>query len=264
MVRPETAVPVGCPMPFSTLVYAVHLFVGMLLFAEAGRRLARARSRRGAADGLGVVDTAVLGLLGLIVAFSFSGASSRFDARRQLIVEETNAIGTAWLRLDLLPAQTQPMLRSLFRDYLDSRIELYRLFPDREAVLATFVEGERIQGEIWKQALAAGEGSQSATMLLVPALNQMFDIATTRTASAVIHPPPVIFVVLFCLALGGGLIAGYSTGKSARRDWLRTVAFAAITAATFYVILALEYPRSGAIQIEEMDRILTRLRASMG
>jgi len=69
----------------------------------------------GARAGAGAVEGSVFGLLGLLIAFTFSGAAFRFDARRQLAVEETNAIGTAYLRLDLLPADKQPALRDSFR-----------------------------------------------------------------------------------------------------------------------------------------------------
>jgi hypothetical protein len=88
-------------------VLAIGLFLGMLLLQEIGRRI---RLRRLARDpdqaeaGFGVVEGAVFGLMGLLIAFTFSGAASRFDTRRQLVVEEANAIGTAYLRLDLLSA----------------------------------------------------------------------------------------------------------------------------------------------------------------
>src|ERR1044071_562771 len=126
------------------------LFVGMLLFLEIGRRLATGRGKRDAeisgegveAEGVGAVDGAVFALLGLLIAFTFSGASSRFDTRRQLIVEETNDIGTAYLRLDLLPADLQPALRESFRRYLDARIEVYRKLPDIAAARKSLAKAD--------------------------------------------------------------------------------------------------------------------------
>ena len=105
----------------TVFLFTFGLFLGMLLFLEIGRRIAirRMKEDAGAAgEGIGAVDGAVFALLGLLIAFTFSGASSRFDTRRQLIVEETNDIGTAYLRLDLLPADLQPALRESFRRYL--------------------------------------------------------------------------------------------------------------------------------------------------
>ena len=97
----------------------------------------------------------------------------RFDDRRHLIVEEANNIGTAYLRVDLLPAPAQPALRSLFRQYLDSRLEMYRKLPDVAAAKAELARSLKLQGGIWSTAVAAclDSGSQSAHMLLLPALN---------------------------------------------------------------------------------------------
>jgi hypothetical protein len=103
------------------------LFIGMLVFTEAGRRLGLRRLARGseaAPAGFGVVEGAIFALMGLLIAFTFSGAASRFDTRRHLVVEEANAIGTAYLRLDLLPASTQTALRESFRQYVEARLEV--------------------------------------------------------------------------------------------------------------------------------------------
>ena len=101
------------------------------------------------------MDGAVFALLGLLIAFTFSGASSRFDTRRQLIVEETNDIGTAYLRLDLLPADLQPALRESFRRYLDARIEVYRKLPDIAAAKKSLAKADELQRQIWRQAIVA-------------------------------------------------------------------------------------------------------------
>ncbi len=109
---------------------AIVLFVGMLLLLEMGRRLGNRRLATdpdGARAGTGTVEGAVFALLGLMIAFTFSGAASRFDTRRDLIVQETNAIGTAYLRIDLLPVNAQPAMREHFRQYLDSRLEVIAL-----------------------------------------------------------------------------------------------------------------------------------------
>lgn len=101
-----------------SLLIASALFFGMMLFLETGRRIGvrrRAQDPEGAGAGTGAVEGAVFALLGLLVAFTFSGAASRFDARRALVAEEANAIGTAYLRVDLVPANAQPALRDLFR-----------------------------------------------------------------------------------------------------------------------------------------------------
>src|SRR6185436_2599128 len=113
------------------------------------------KDSEGARQGFGVVDGAVFGLLGLLIAFTFSGAAARFDERRQLIIEEANDIGTAYLRIDLLPESAQSRLRELFRQYLDSRLETYRKLPDLEAAKAELARSIKLQNEIWTAAIAA-------------------------------------------------------------------------------------------------------------
>ena len=100
-----------------------------MLFLEMGRRFALRRKREdpeGAEKGLGAVEGAIFGLMGLLIAFTFSGAGERFQHRRDLILQETNDIGTAWMRIDLLPADAQPQMRQLFREYLDARLRTLR------------------------------------------------------------------------------------------------------------------------------------------
>ncbi len=245
------------------------LFLGMLLLLDVGRRIGarrRAQDPEGAGAGIGAVDGAVFALLGLLIAFTFSGAAARFDARRALIVEEANNIGTAYLRLDLLPGEAQPALRDLFRRYVDSRLETYRKLPDFKAATAELDRSILLQGEIWTQAVAAGrlEGAPpAATMLLLPALNQMIDITTTRTMAAQMHPPMIIFAMLCGLALASALLAGFGMAGGKSRDWLHMLAFAAVLALAVYVIIDIEYPRLGLIRVDAFDQALVDIRASM-
>jgi len=252
-----------------TSMITLALFVGMLLLLDLGRRVGvrrLANDPEGGQAGTGAVDGAVFALLGLLVAFTFSGAASRFDERRNLIVQETNDIGTAYLRLDLLPASAQPALRDLFRRYVDSRLDVYQKLPDIEASRAALASSTKLQGEIWNHAVAAGrmEGAPpAATMLLLPALNQMIDITTTRTMAAQIHPPLVIFAMLFALALAGALLAGYGMAGGKSRSWIHMIGFAAVMAGAVNVIIEIEYPRMGLVRVDAFDQALVQLRDSM-
>jgi hypothetical protein len=130
-------------LALAALLSAVGLFLGMLILFDVGWRIGIARLTRdseGVAKGGGAVEAAVFALLGLLLAFTFSGAASRFEARRPLITEEANAIGTAYLRVDLLPDDAQPEMRQLFRHYLDTRLETYRNVRDVAASKAKFAE----------------------------------------------------------------------------------------------------------------------------
>src|SRR5262249_35035668 len=154
-------------------------------FLEVGRRIGvrrRAADAEGAQEGVGAIESAVFGLLGLLVAFTFSGAATRFDARRQLIVEEANDIGTAYLRIDLVPTDAQPAVRESVRRYVEARLEVYRRMPDLAAAKEQMLKATQLQGEIWRQAVTACQASPTppATLLLLPALNAMIDITTIR------------------------------------------------------------------------------------
>jgi hypothetical protein len=250
-----------------TAILALGLFLGMLLFLDVGYRIGVRRLAKdgdGARAGAGTVEGAVFALLGLLIAFTFSGAAARFDGRRQLIIEESNAIGTAYLRLDLLPADKQPALRELFRRYVDTRLAAYQKLPDINAAMLDIAKANALQNEIWQGAVAAcrsGDSPQS-TMLVIPALNQMFDIASARTLAGQIHPPAVIFALLGVFALGGAMLAGYGMAGGKRRSWIHWIAFALVMSITFYVILDIEYPRLGLIRVDAFDQALVDLRQS--
>jgi len=257
-------------MKFTLLavLLAFGLFVAMLLLFETGRRIAlRRKAKEGdaAADDFGAVGGSVFALLGLLIAFTFSGAASRFDARRHLVVEETNAIGTAYLRLDLLPAEAQARLKESFRRYLDARLDAYRKLPDLAAARAGLAKATTLQGEIWRQAVAACQEANSTptTSLLLSALNEMIDITTTRTMAAEMHPPIIIFVMLSGMALAASLLVGHSLATVTAGRWMHKLIFAATLATAIYVIIDLEYPRLGLIRVDTFDQALVDLRQSM-
>jgi len=247
----------------------ISLFVLMLALMEIGRRAGVRRRRQegeAASDGLGTFDGAVFGLMGLLVAFTFSGATERFYARRHLIIQETNAIGTAYLRIDLLPAAAQPTLRDDFRNYVDTRLAYYRtLHEDSEESRKNLERVTGLQGKIWSEAVAACEKARAPATpaLVLGALNEMIDITTTRAASLEMHPPKVVFWALGILVLASALLAGYGTSKARTRAWLHMLLYSGILAMAVYLILDLEYPRVGLIRIEATDHFLVDLRASM-
>lgn len=250
------------------MLLTTALFVGMLITFEFGRRIGVARLKRdpeGLTKGAGAAEGAVFGLLGLLMAFTFSGAASRFEARRFLIDTEANAIGTAYLRIDLLAEESQPPMRELFRRYADNRATVYH-GHDLDAAKAKLGEGAALQMEIWKQAVAAcrlpGASSQ-ATMLLLPALNDMIDITATRVTATTNHPPAIIFLLLVALSLIGAMLVGYGTSANKDRSLLHQGTFALVTSLAIYVIVDIEYPRLGLIRIDGADQTLVDVRSSM-
>jgi hypothetical protein len=255
------------PFIAESLLFAALLFAAMIALQEWGRRLGERDRRldpqwdkasRSAAEG------AVFGLLGLFLAFTFSGAGSRFDERRKLIVEEANAIGTAWLRLDVLPADQQPELRRLVRAYVDARLELVGTRGTGQLTAAA-AKVAGLQQQVWSAAIAAANRSDRIppSTVLLPALNAMFDIATARMEAARRHPPLVVFLVMALLSLVGALFAGYGMAAHPRRSWIHTFGFALVMTLAFYVTLELEYPRLGVVRIDAADQVLVTVRESM-
>jgi len=250
------------------MITIAGLLLGMVLFLETGRRIGLRIITKGkvrTVAGLGVVEGALLGLMGLVIAFTFSGAASRFDARRNQIVEEANDIGTAYLRIDLLPEAARPQLREDFRLYVDSRIETYRTLLTIAGTFPELDKSKAIQGRIWEEAIAATRDAPhpQAALLLLPSLNAMFDIANTRAWATQLHPPPAVFVLLGTLALFCSLLAGFSMAEGKARSWIHIAAFAVILTLTVYVILDMEYPRVGFIRVDAFDKALVDVRADM-
>ena len=250
------------------VIFVCLFFAAVLCVVEIGRGLGlrhRMKDPEGSAAGFGAIEGAVFGLMGLLIAFTFSGAAARFDARRQLILQETNAIGTAYLRLDLLPASAQPKLRQDFRRYLDARIAAFRNLPDIEAAKLEMDRATSLQGDIWAQAVAGcKEMSSPAVMSLVLAsLNDMIDITTARAVALQTHPPLVIFVMLAALVLAGSVLAGYAMSGRRERSIPHILGYAAILTFVVYVIIDLEFPRYGMIRIDSADQIMVDLRKSI-
>jgi hypothetical protein len=150
-------------------------------------RLGRRKSENSdlAHEGTGAIEAAVFALLGLLLGFSLAGATSRLDSRRQLIIQEANAIGTAYLRLDTLAASDQPAMRRLFRDYLDARLRIYQKLPDLRAADQELAGAAKIQQRIWSQAVISvrADATQTAAKLLLPAVNEMTDVTMSRTVA---------------------------------------------------------------------------------
>jgi hypothetical protein len=250
------------------VLVGVATFLGILTCLLLGRYAGqRVVARHGTeVRNISSLEASVFALLGLLIAFTFSGALARFDVRRAQAVDEANAIGTAWLRIDLVPASAQPSLRESFRQYVDARIETYRALPDLDAARAQLARSQELQREIWTRATAAvrmPEGRQGAEILLMPALNQMFDIQATRVVATQIHPPPIIYAMLLAMAFASALLAGYQSAGERDYDWLHKVGFAGIVALTVYVILDIEYPRQGWVRLDAIDQLLVNVRAGM-
>ncbi len=246
---------VGSCMHFSPFS-AFFLLPAMLLLLRIGHAL---RLRQKTDPHSSAIEGAVFALFGLLLAFTFSGAVARYDAHRALIVQESNDIGTAYLRLDLLPPQSQPPLHQLWREYVDSRLHLYDKVGEEVSQRTT-----DLQQEIWKKSVAAAEApgaSADAAKLLLPAINDMIDITATRQNAFYMHPPVVVFLLLFVLSGCCAFVAGY--GMASDHSWFYSIALALTVTLTVYATLEIEYPRRGLIRLVSSDQTFLQLRDSI-
>ena len=251
------------------LLITSGLFVcvlGAMLFGVATGRRRREQLGETAEFGTSAVDGAVYALLGLLIAFTFSGAVSRFDERRGLIVGEANNIGTAWLRLALLPTSAQPSIRQLMIEYTQSRLDTYRVLPDFSASTAQQALSQKLQARIWAEATVAvrtpGQDT-AAAMLLLPALNAMFDIAKTRTMASLKHPPRAIYLTLFVMCILSAFLGGHNMGLAKQQSRFHIVVFPLIVAIVIILIIDIEYPRLGLITVDTFDRSIADLLETM-
>jgi hypothetical protein len=252
----------------TSLAWSVGLFLGMLICLEIGYRLGSYGVEKHldlAHEGTGTIEAAVFALLGLLLAFTFGGAMSRLEARRALIAQEANAIGTAYLRLDILPTAEQPGIRQLFRQYLDARLSAYQKLTQRDVSDQEFARAAAIQHQIWSRAVAAGQidFTQNTVRVLLPALNDMDDVTTSRAIALDTHLPALIFLLLICVALLSALLAGHVMAKRKHRSALHMILYAAIISVTIYAVLDLDEPRSGLIRLDRADQALIELRDSI-
>lgn len=248
------------------LWYVGALFVGMLLLLELGRRL---RQRRDAmlgssgVDGLGVVEASAFGLLGLLMAFTLSGVMSRFGDRRQLIIDEANAVHTAYMVLELLPSERRGLVQESMRRYVDARLAFYRALPDTPRVMTALQQRDAARQTVWSQAVTAVNEAPNTQLaeVVLPPLSEAFEIGEARVAAIRIHTPRVIYVLLGVVTLLCALLAGYDMGGT--RNWLHMVALSTIIALTLYAIVDIEYPRLGLHKLSDMDRLLVEVRERM-
>lgn len=251
----------------STELLLVGLFAGMMIALVIGQRLGR-RDRSEDTDStllrLTAVEAAIFGLMGLMIAFTFSGAADRYEMRRQLVVDEANNIGTAYLRLDLLPTSKQPALREQYRQYVKARLGAYR-GSDLDMSNAEMAKVAALQQDMWSGTVAALEAvdPEFVDFVLSP-LNDLIEITTSRTIAALSHTPKLIMAMLLLLSLVCSLLAGYViAGIQTRQVGLHLLAFAFVMTATIFLIIDLDYPRDGIIRLDFADKALEDLLVRM-
>ena len=242
----------------------------MILILLWGQKIGTvAREKHGAREDKAdeTMVSAIFGLLALIVAFTFSGASDRYDHRRELVAKEASTIGTAYASVDLLAEKDQPQLRAHFKKLVDERIVLYKNVTESNAYEARHDEFDRTRNRLWSDAVKSVKDTPFPEKLvssqILPEISDMNDALDNQRLAMKMHPPRVLSISLFVLILIGAFVTGYNLGLTNKRDWLLISMFVTLMAGTFYITLNLEYPLIGFIGLEDFEMELLRLRRSM-
>lgn len=246
---------------FSSIGIALVLFFAMIVVYLAGSRILANRKDSETSGGLGPVEGSFLGLLALLLAFTFGISSSRYDTRRQIVVEEANDIGTAILRADLYAESERKLFRADFADYVEARISFYEAGLDKEKVVAADQLSADISAKLWKRAatLAQNRDSLIPSSQMIPALNNMIDIVTTRNAAGLATVPDSILWMLFALCLLSSFTVGYRQEK-ARSSLVVVIVLLSTLSASIFLILDLDRPRQGLINLDNANRNIIALR----
>jgi len=246
-----------------TLLIAIALFILLIVFYILGYRMHLrkiSRSKDHTVDDLGAINGMLLGLLALLLAFSFSMSNSRYDTRKELVIEEANNIGTVILRTDVYPDSMRQLLRSQLKDYVEARIAFYQAGMDAEKIVETYLKGSAISSKIWSTvaAYAKTDNITTKTSELIPALNAMIDITTTRRAAGESTIPDSIMYFLFILCLCSAFLLGYDVKHKV--DWIVMIGFSIMLSATVFTIIDLDRPRSGLIDMDKPNKKIIELR----
>jgi hypothetical protein len=215
---------------------------------------------------VGALQGALLGLLALLLGFTFAMAVSRFDTRKELVLEESNTIGTIYLRSRLLPDPYSSELQLLLRTYVDTRLAFYDAGVDRNRLNTANAITKRLQERLWLVAIAASQQDPHSVPagLFVQALNEVIDLHEKRLRALENHVPEVVLYLVCAVAVGALGFIGYGCGLRGRRYFLSTALVAFLVALVLAVILDLDRPRRGLIRVSQdsMEKLKESLEST--
>jgi len=228
----------------------VIFLVGLALIwgiSELGWQIGRRSA--GESTNIGTLESATIGLLALIIGFTFAMALTRFEARRDAVVQEANAIGTTALRARLLPEPHRAETLTLLRDYVQVRLDALQRGHSLAQASATVERSNAIQESLWQQAMAISQKDKEVvpTGLFIQSLNQMIDSQGVRLAALRNQIPTIVLLVLYVLAAAAGGFVGYASAIDARLTRLPVYLMGLLISLMLYLIIDLDRPNSGFI-----------------
>jgi hypothetical protein len=236
-------------------IWAIMAGTAALIFAmnEVGFVVGRSRAAKPGTQGpTALVLAAALTLIALLLAFSFSLALNRYDARRAVFVQEANSIGTTFLRASLLDDKDARAVRSDLRQYVALRIDFARADADPNRREIDTVKSDQLQDDLWAAAIRAARLNPRSTALplFISTLNDTIDLSTTEGAILTAHIPDVIMLgLIFIILIAAGMM-GFGFGRYHQRATVPKVLYAVMLALAIGMVLDLDRPQRGLVRID--------------
>jgi uncharacterized membrane protein (Fun14 family) len=246
---------------WSSLLIARFLLTTMAAAIEGGYRIGqgkRASASSATKDHINTIQGSMLGILALLLAFSFSLALQRFDNRNAAVVEEANAIGTTFLRAQLLPNSVRSDARKLLQSYTDLRIQASAITLDKEADREVLLfDASQVVDALWGCALRAAEEDPNPVTsgLFIQSLNETIDAFGRRDAAVRRHVPEVILYLLFGTFVMTGGVLGYAAGVAGHRPSSVSYVLVGLIVVLTFIIIDLDRPRRGLIKVDQTSLI---------
>ncbi len=252
---------------YSSAVIVSALVILMLLALEVGFRSGcrRQASKAEVITQANAVLTSMLGLLALLLAFTFSAALQRYEDRSLTVVAEANAIGTTYLRARLLPGSMPGEVQALLRKYLDLRVQEGLVDATKPQLHESLLQQtQQLHAELWSHAerAAAVDKSVVTSGLFIQSLNDLIDTSVTRNAALNRQVPEVVLLLMLATVVLTTGTLGYASGVAGHRVTLAAFVMVTLIALVAYLILDLDRPRRGAIQVSHESML--SLQQAMG
>jgi hypothetical protein len=236
----------------------------LLVFHEIGFRIGRRWQVSGKAQSsqTGAIMAAALALLAFMLAFTFGSAASRFDARKQAVLREANAIGTTWLRSQMLPSAYQAQIEPLLLRYVEVRIEGAQA-ESLDEFKQALVESTALHDKLWAHAVALGKEDPRSIVLglFINSLNEVIDLHTTRITVARQRMPGGVWLTLYFIAFASTMMVGVNAGQSGGRSLFMTALLASALSAVMVLIIDVDRPSQTLFSVSQ--QALVDLRNSM-
>jgi hypothetical protein len=240
-------------------VFGAIVAVVLLGIAEIGYRLGRrlfATKDEARRSQIGGVQGAILGLLGLLLGFTFSMAVSRFETRRDMVLKEANTVGTTWLRAGLLPEAHRAPAKDLLRRFVDVRLATQAVGYDPAKLAEGLRVSAEIEAELWQHAEAAAkEAPTPITATFINTLNEMIDTDAERINAHRNRIPSAVWVLLILVAASGCLASAYGSGAQGVRSAFTSAFLPLLISLVILLIFDLLTPHQGVVGISQQPLI---------